>query len=213
VSDETNPVIVVNQERSSVALVAKRIVQACFLLWVTPRLLSCWVSSLVWGRNRAFLMASEAISRVPGMRGIYSRQAFYRVLLSECGRDVYFGWQSVFSMREASVADNAYIGRRCSVGYARIGANVMLADGVQVLSGGREHGISEQSGVAHQIQAQTFSEVTIRDGAWIGTNAVVMASVGKGSIIGAGAVVNKPVPDHTVAAGVPARKIRQIEPQ
>ena len=42
-------------------------------------------------------------------------------------------------------------------------------------------------------------------GAWIGSGAVVMADVGRDTIVGAGAVVTRPLPDRVVACGVPAR--------
>ena len=52
----------------------------------------------------------------------------------------------------------------------------------------------------------------VRIGAWadIGVNAVILpgVSIGKGAIVGAGAVVNKDVPDFAVVAGVPARFLR-----
>jgi acetyltransferase-like isoleucine patch superfamily enzyme len=54
--------------------------------------------------------------------------------------------------------------------------------------------------------------VRIGAGAWIGNNAVVMADVGKASIVGAGAVVTKPVPPGVVVAGVPARIISTRSP-
>ena len=55
--------------------------------------------------------------------------------------------------------------------------------------------------------------MVVEDWADIGTNAVILPGVriGKGAIIGAGAVVNKDIPQFTVAAGVPAKFIRNRE--
>ena len=38
--------------------------------------------------------------------------------------------------------------------------------------------------------------------------AVVMADVGRGSVVGAGSVVTAPLPDYVVAAGIPAKVLR-----
>ena len=86
--------------------------------------------------------------------------------------------------------------------------DVLIASGVHITSGAKMHGtddltkpIKEQEGVN--------TLVTIGQGAWIGSLAVVMADVGRDSIIGAGAVVTKPIPEKVVAAGVPAKVIRE----
>jgi acetyltransferase-like isoleucine patch superfamily enzyme len=50
--------------------------------------------------------------------------------------------------------------------------------------------------------------VRIGAGAWIGSTAVVMADVGCHSVVGAGSVVTRPLPDYVIAAGAPARIIR-----
>jgi acetyltransferase-like isoleucine patch superfamily enzyme len=56
--------------------------------------------------------------------------------------------------------------------------------------------------------------VIIEDDVWLGTNAVVLPGVrvGRGAIVGAGAVVTRDVPPFTVVAGVPARAVRTLEP-
>jgi acetyltransferase-like isoleucine patch superfamily enzyme len=53
--------------------------------------------------------------------------------------------------------------------------------------------------------------VTIEDDVWIGVSTVILdgVKIGKGAVIGAGAVVTKSVPAYSVAAGVPARVIKQ----
>lgn len=132
-------VVVAHPQRSPLAMICKRLVQTAFLGWVAPRLLIYWVNQWLWSKDKAYLSASEGIALVPGARGVYSRQAFYRATLAQCGRDVYFGWLSVFSMPAASVGEGVYIGRRCNLGLVSLDDDVMLADGVQVLSGGKEH--------------------------------------------------------------------------
>jgi len=55
---------------------------------------------------------------------------------------------------------------------------------------------------------------TIGAGAFIGSDTMLVApvSIGRGARTGAGAVVTKDVPPHTLAAGVPARVIRKLQP-
>ena len=54
--------------------------------------------------------------------------------------------------------------------------------------------------------------ITIEDNVWIGENAVILKGVqiGRGSIIACNAVVTKDVPPYTIAAGNPARIVKDI---
>jgi acetyltransferase-like isoleucine patch superfamily enzyme len=56
--------------------------------------------------------------------------------------------------------------------------------------------------------------VVIEDDVFIGMNCLVMkgVTIGAGSIIGAGSVVTRDIPPHVIAAGNPARIIREYEP-
>ncbi|NKC12968.1 MAG: acyltransferase [Gammaproteobacteria bacterium] len=206
-----NVVIVEHEERSAAVMFIKRSVQVAFSLWVSPRVALYYLFGRLLG-PQAFLHASESIGKVPGLWGIYCRQAFYRATLYSCGQDCYFGWLSTFSIAEARVGRNVYLGRRCSIGFADIGDHVMLADGVQILSGGREHGLATGSGETHQEQAREFRRVTIGEGAWLGTNCIIMADVGAHAVVGAGAVVTKPVPPYGIAVGIPAKVLRVNAP-
>jgi len=57
------------------------------------------------------------------------------------------------------------------------------------------------------------SPITIKDGCWICSSATICGGVtiGENSIVAAGAVVTKDVPPNSIAAGVPATVIRQID--
>ncbi|MGC4053255.1 MAG: acyltransferase [Paludibaculum sp.] len=54
--------------------------------------------------------------------------------------------------------------------------------------------------------------VRIKRGAWLGQNVVICpgVTIGRGSVIGANSVVNRDIPDFTLAAGVPAKVIKEI---
>lgn len=205
-SIDSDQVIVIPPSRSQLFIAAKRGVQACFTALMMPRWISYRIARAVIG-HQAFLSASESIARKPGLIGVYLRQAFYRSTLRRFGNDSYVGWSSVFSVVEAEIGQRVYIGRFCSIGFAAIEDEAMLADHVQILSGGHEHSNSD-SAKPMQQQVQTYHQVRIGRGAWIGAGAVVMADVGEGAIVGAGAVVTSNIPPHTIAVGVPARIIK-----
>src|SRR5690349_12263792 len=83
-------------QRSRRFIACKRLLQQAFLLPAGPRLVVYAIAKAVVG-SRAFSAASESIARVPGLRGVYLRQAFYRRTITRCGEDCYFGWMSVLS--------------------------------------------------------------------------------------------------------------------
>jgi acetyltransferase-like isoleucine patch superfamily enzyme len=202
-------VVVEPKRRSAAAILIKRVLQFMFLFLCLPWFLAFGIGRLIWGRSRSFQLTAEYLAVVPGMIGVYLRQAFFERTLSRCGPDCYFGWLSTPSMAQAEFGASVYIGRSCRIGFASIGDRAMIGDGAQILSGGREHGRAAE-GVTSQEQPQSFRRVTIGAGAWIGANAVVMADVGDGAIVGAGAVVVKPIPPRTTAVGVPARVLGDL---
>jgi acetyltransferase-like isoleucine patch superfamily enzyme len=54
--------------------------------------------------------------------------------------------------------------------------------------------------------------VLLRNGCWVGANAIILpgVTVGENAVIGAGSVVTKSIPDRVIAAGCPARIVREI---
>ncbi|WP_410478930.1 DapH/DapD/GlmU-related protein [Pedobacter frigiditerrae] len=66
---------------------------------------------------------------------------------------------------------------------------------------------------SHDVQSPNFgyicAAVTIDDYVWLGSRVTVLPGVhiGKGAVVGAGAVVTKNVPPFTIVAGIPAVKI------
>lgn len=54
--------------------------------------------------------------------------------------------------------------------------------------------------------------IRIEDDSWIGANAVILpgVTIGRGSTIGAGAIVSRDIPPYSVAVGIPARVVKKL---
>ena len=93
-------------------------------------------------------------------------------------------------------------------GNITIGDDVLVASDVFIIN--YNHGLSPLT-KSYLENDLDVSEVIIEDGVWIGNNVIVLPGVriGRKSIIGAGSVVTKDVPDYSIAVGNPARVIKK----
>lgn len=179
---------------------------------LVPELVSYWIRSRLLGRDRALEGSSQTLSLIPGMVGQVFRRAFLMHVLDHCHPDATVEFGTLFSQAGAHIEENVYIGPRCHIGLAHLERDVLVAAGVHIPSGALTHGTADLTKPI-QDQPRIWQRVRIGAGTWIGSGAVVMADVGRDCVIGAGAVVTKPIPDRVLAAGVPARVIRSREPQ
>ncbi len=186
----------------------KAAVRGLAFLLATPALLSFWVRAQFLGRDRALEGSCQALSLLPGIWGQYVRRAFLSRVLARCHSSTCIGFGVLFSKTGTRLDEYVYLGPGCQIGLAHIERDALLASGVHVTSGARTHGIADLDTPIRE-QAGNPSMVRIGAGAWIGSNAVVMADVGENTVVGAGAVVTKPLPAGVVAAGVPARVLRR----
>lgn len=113
-----------------------------------------------------------------------------------------------------SVGDGCVFGYNnhiTAVGQVVIENHVLTANNVYISDNLHSY---EDVGVPIMHQPVKFKrEVVIGSGSWIGENACIIgARIGKQCVIGANAVVTSDIPDYSVAAGVPARIIRQFDP-
>lgn len=88
-----------------------------------------------------------------------------------------------------------------------IGDNVMIGPNTTITTVG--HPISPKGRREHLAQA---SEIRIGNDVWLGANVTVLpgVTIGNNVVIGAGAVVNRDIPDNSLAVGVPAKVIKEI---
>jgi acetyltransferase-like isoleucine patch superfamily enzyme len=106
------------------------------------------------------------------------------------------------------LGSGVYLNQGASVVASRaitIGDRVRIGDGAAIHDSDY-HAVSADRPVR-------VAPITIEEDVWIGRGALVMPGVriGAGSVIAAGAVVTRSIPARTLAAGVPARVIRELD--
>lgn len=112
--------------------------------------------------------------------------------------------------KHIEVGKNFFANYNCTlldVAKIKIGDNCQLAPNVAIYTAGHPvHPVSRNSAYEYG------KEVTIGDNVWIGGNTVVCPGVhiGSNTVIGAGSVVTKDIPDWCIAAGNPCKVIRRI---
>lgn len=187
--------------------VLKALAHGLAMAAVWPRVLSCRVRGAVQGRDAAFQDSMQALSRIPGVRGRYLRAAFLKQMLTDSAASVTIEPGTILSKAGATFGEHAYVGPNCVLGWVHVERDVLIASGVAIPSGPHTHGTARLD-VPIRLQPGAPRPVRIGEGAWIGANAVVMADVGRRTIVGSGSVVLEPLPDDVFAAGVPARVIK-----
>jgi len=173
-----------------------------------PWLLSFRVRAWLMGSNRALEGSTQTLALLPGLTGQYVRRAFLMSALDYCDASATIEFGTVFSQAGARIDANVYIGPHCHIGLVHLERDVLVGPGVHIPSGARTHGTGEP-GLPIRDQEQARARVRVGTGTWIGSAAVVMADVGHHAVIGAGAVVTRPMEDRVVAGGVPARVIKR----
>jgi len=128
------------------------------------------------------------------------------------GNGVFVGRNTILSCKNGDIIidDNANLGFNCeaySASRVRLGKNVLLAAYVYLV-GGTHH--FNRTDIPILFQERSSQGIEVGDNAWLGAHAVVFdgVKIGKECIIGAGAVVNKDVPDWKIAVGVPAKIVQ-----
>jgi acetyltransferase-like isoleucine patch superfamily enzyme len=147
-------------------------------------------------------LLNHLIMHIPfyGPRHYYLR----RVCGIKIGRHSSVHMDCFITGNSIEIGDNTVINRQCYLDGRfplRIGNNINISHQVLIHT------------LTHDPQAPDFrgvaKPVAIEDDAWIGTRAIILPGVriGRGVVVGAGAVVTKDVSDYGIVAGCPAREI------
>lgn len=128
------------------------------------------------------------------------------------GSGVFVGRNTILSCKNGDIVidDGANIGFNCEIFSAsrvRVGRDTLMAAYTYLVGG--DH-LYDRVDVPVLHQGRTARGIDVGDGAWLGAHVVVTdgSTVGRDAIVGAGAVVVGEVPEFAVAAGTPARVLR-----
>lgn len=121
-------------------------------------------------------------------------------------------WQAKDRHGHVTIGDNVLISPGTQIISSidiTIGSNTMMATGVYI-SDSDWHDTYDRT-----AEHDKYAPVRIGDNAWLGVRAIIGkgVTIGDNSIIGAGSVVTRDVPANTIAAGNPARVVRELDPE
>jgi acetyltransferase-like isoleucine patch superfamily enzyme len=97
------------------------------------------------------------------------------------------------------------IGAYCVLGQVSLGDGTIMATGVQIISGSRQH-LRDEHGHLTDV-GRNFDRIKIGQECWLGAGAIVMADLGDMVTVALGSVVFRDVPSGAMVAGNPARLI------
>ncbi len=172
---------------------------------------------------------------LPGLIGIYARRIALRAILARAGarlivwpRCSFFGPEgielghnvAIFSNScfasaaggQLRIGDNVSFNRNsfvdASSGVVHIGDDCLFGPNVVIRSSNHRHSNVD---IPIRKQGHVPGKIIIGNDVWVGANVVILpdVTIGKGCIVGAGAVVTASLPDNAIAVGVPARIMRQ----
>lgn len=123
----------------------------------------------------------------------------------------FFTYPHLNNQTKIIIGDNSVIGHFnhiTAVNSVRIGKNVLTGDKVHISD--NTHSYEDVTVPILKQVASSKGEVVIGDDSWIGENVSILScKIGKHCIIGANSVVNRDVPDFSIAVGAPAKVIKQ----
>jgi acetyltransferase-like isoleucine patch superfamily enzyme len=151
--------------------------------------------------SRCDVRRGLVIQLLPGGRVTFGERCILdRHMTIECGGELTVGPRTIF-------------GHHCTIGAkesVRIGADCLIAEMVSIRDS--DHAIADST-LPYRDQGHVTAPVVIGRNVWLGSKVIVARGVhiGDNAVIGAGAVVTRDIPANSLAVGVPARVVREID--
>jgi len=140
------------------------------------------------------------------------RNVFYTQTLTKCGKNLFVHPQVIlYYPKNVIFGENVFINRGAffmAPVKIVVGNNVLIGPYTMFNTGNH---LYKSKNVLINDQEHEYGEIIIEDDVWIGGHACILpgVTIGKGSVVGANAVVTKSIEPYTVVAGVPAKEINK----
>lgn len=140
----------------------------------------------------------------------YKNIRFWMVknFVEKCGDNVNID-QGAWFNPELQIGDNSGVGMNCRLnGRIHIGKDVMMGPECIMYSYSHAHNRIDIPMCQQGFEKETA--IIIGDDVWLGARVIILphVTIGNHTIVGAGAVVTKNIPDYAIVGGNPARVIR-----
>lgn len=157
---------------------------------------------------------------VVGCRAMICAHKMANVNYNSC---IAFKWNNSMSYvnddrdPEIIIGKNCYVGDDCNIqccNSIRLGNGILMGRKVMINDSSHGEFVREQLGIQPGLRPLcSKGPIVIDDNVWIGEMVCILGGVhiGRGSVIGAGAVVTKDIPAYSLAVGSPAKVIRRFE--
>jgi virginiamycin A acetyltransferase len=186
----------------------KFIVSFICRILLLPLLALVRLMEIVIESDQPFQFGAHTVSLIPGIVGNYFRKEYYRMTLLRCAPDVCIEFGTIINQATVELGQRVYIGLRCSIGESVIEDDAIIGSNVDIISGKNQHNF-DRVDTAIREQGGKLEKIVIGSDSWIGNSAVVMANIGRKSVVGAGSVVVDDVEPYSIMAGNPARLLRR----
>jgi acetyltransferase-like isoleucine patch superfamily enzyme len=168
--------------------------------------------------NRLIAKISTSLHYKPICRRIGKKSIIFFPLSIDTPRGISLGNNTficegawLIGGQDLSIGNNTTVGHFSHIVCSEkitIGNNVLIAD--KVFISDCTHGYKDINLPVYKQPVKALRPVTIGDETWIGENVCIIGcSIGKHCIIGANSVVKDDIPDYSVAAGNPAKVVKQ----
>lgn len=124
-------------------------------------------------------------------------------------RDCFFD-----KAKSVEFGNNVFVNRKCQFHIGQEDAKIVIGSsvwiGMDVCFICPTHEIGDG---AKRAGRSIYKSINIGDGCWIGARSTILpgVSIGKGTIVAAGSVVNKSIGENELWGGVPVKLIKQLK--